>query len=157
MSAGKFKSIASLLALSLMFISLTGCQSLPEGMMNMDSKTIAAPTAGQASKGQYRVEVSGPMAKPRAQMGTITNQTTVQSALDASGALAKFRGADITVLRKTEDGRGLKMPVELQPGKKAVKFEQDYALHHGDRVIVTGKNGSMLDKVVTSLFGTQDF
>ena len=145
MSTGKLKSLAFLAALPLMVISLTGCQTFSSGLSGLDSQTLIAPTEGSASKGQYRVEITGPFAKPRAEMGTITNKTTVQTALDASGALAKFRAADITVLRKTEDGRGLKMPVQLQPSKKIVKFEQDYALHPGDRVIVTGKNIGMLD------------
>ena len=155
MWTGKLKSLACLAALPLMVLSLTGCQTL--GLPANPKSIPAAPIQGQASKGQYRVEITGPFAKPRAELGSITNKTTVQTALESSNALAKFRGADITVLRKTEDGRGLKMPVQLQPNKKVVKFEQDYALHPGDRVIVTGKSMGVLDKFVTDVFGDQDF
>ena len=46
-----------------------------------------------------------------------------------------------------DKGQVLKMACEFQPGKPLIKFEQDYALHKGDRILIQPKK-NFLEKLI---------
>ena len=131
-----------------LFSSLSGCSTL-SGLNDSSQNPIAASSAGT-----YQVEFSGGFAKSSVYQGTLDEPHTVQTALERSGAIKKFRDMDITVLRIVEEtGRGLKMPIRYDAGKKSVSPEQDYALFPNDRILVESVSNSMLDKMVDSVGG----
>ena len=128
-------------------MGLSGCA----GLATVNEKNV--PTQ-QASLGSYRVEMSGGFGKPAIYNGTLDGPLTVQSALERSGAIKKFRNMDVTILRIVEEtGRPLKMSVSFNPRKNTITPEQDYALLPGDRIVVEAASNSMLDKVVSSVSG----
>lgn len=121
--------------------SLTQAQALPAG-------------AAQAQKAQgvYEVHMKGGFSKETVSRGVIDGPITVQTVLERSGAIEKFRNMDITIMRVVkESGQGLKLPVDFQGGKDAVKPEQDYAIHPNDRIVIVSKSNSAIDKIVDSL------
>lgn len=82
---------------------------------------------------------------------------TVQDALEKSNVMKKHRSMDIEVLRVVETAdagpRGLRMKVMYVPGEKSVIAEQNYALHDGDRIVITPISNDPVSKVVTLLNG----
>ena len=104
----------------------------------------------------YQVEMSGSFKKASVFQGEIDGPITVQTALERSGAISKFRGMDIMIYRVVkETNRGLKLPVDYQYSEKAVVSHQDYALHPNDRIVVTSMSNNALDKFVDALTGGQ--
>ena len=119
--------------------SLTQAQALPAG-------------AAQKAQGVYEVHMKGGFSKETVSRGVIDGPITVQTVLERSGAIEKFRNMDITIMRVVkESGQGLKLPVDFQGGKDAVKPEQDYAIHPNDRIVIVSKSNSAIDKIVDSL------
>jgi hypothetical protein len=83
--------------------------------------------------------------------GNIGQGATVQSAIEASGATKKFRKMDVAVMRKVEgDYKPLRMSSDYNATKKKIRPETDYALQHGDRIVITPKSENQLLK----MFGT---
>lgn len=110
--------------------------------------------APSGPQGMYLVDMVPFMGESISHKGQIRNNMTVQNALEESGALKKFRKMEVQLYRIVQgSGRTLNMPVEMQPGKKLVKFEQDYALHPGDRIVVKPGGGAGLEKVFGALAG----
>lgn len=125
----------ALVPLLLVLACQIGCTTIAMGKKG----ELPLGSAGASSK-SYTVEVVSPYSKGQVHRGPITEGLTIQSALDASGVLKTHRNPVLTVYRKLPDGAGtLKLACEFQPGKRLVKYEQDYALHAGDRIIVEPK------------------
>ena len=104
------------------------------------------------SAGMYQVQTTGGFSKPTMFQGELIGDVTVQDALEASGAISKNRGLEVVVMRVVEDtGRGLRMPVDYDSRKKAVSPEQNYSLHPNDRIVVTARSTSPLDKFVKAI------
>jgi hypothetical protein len=100
----------------------------------------------------YFVEMQKNFGEPKIYKGAITQPTTVQQALDESGAKKQFSSMTVDVHRKLPTGGVLKLPVGFKKGKQ-VKYEQDYALHPGDRIVVHPQSNSPFDKFVDSVLG----
>ena len=127
----------------------SGCCSLPS------AQNLAIPTAATAAtqaaepQGVYEVQMQGGFSKASVSRGVIDGPITVQTVLERSGAIDKFRNMDITVMRVVkENGQGLRLPVDYQPGKKLVRTEQNYAIHPNDRILISSRANSTLDKVI---------
>lgn len=104
--------------------------------------------------GAYRVEMSNMFGSPAIYDGVIDGPITVQTALEQSGAIGKYRNMDVSILRIVEEtGRPLKMVVDYMPSKKMVRPEQDYAIMPGDRIIVQPQQNGMLERLSSSTKG----
>ena len=100
--------------------------------------------------------MGGSFKKASVFQGEIDGPITVQTALERSGAISKFRGMDIMIYRVVQEtNRGLKLPVDYQYRERAVVSHQDYALHPNDRIVVTPTSNNALDKFVDTLTGGQ--
>jgi len=132
-----FKSIlqaSTILALGGLLLAASGCSALPQTQNQILPAGAAATTE---SPGVYEVELRGNFGKASRAQGVIDGPITVQTVLERSGAIKKFRNMDITVLRVVqENGHGLKLPVDYQAGEKSVRPEQDYAIHPNDRILI---------------------
>ena len=126
----------------------SGCNLIPK----INDQSLPAESAEAGPTAYFYVEMHKNFGEPKVYKGAITKPTTVQNALDESGAFKQFSGMKIDVYRQLPDGGALKLPVEFKSGKQ-VKYEQDYALHPNDRIVVRPKSNSPLDKLVDSVFG----
>lgn len=128
---------------------LSGCSSLPKfGKTDLPPETSAS--AQQQAK--YVVELHSNFGKPKLYEGVIGEATRVQDALEASGAMKQFSSMSVDLYRPVPGNLPLKLVVEFK-GKKQIRYEQDYALHPGDRIIVKPKSDSPIEKMVTQVFG----
>lgn len=141
----KLSNRSGLLASFVITVALfaSGCQTMGTfGNKNIPTDNSAKSTA------QYQVVMAPAVGKAQVYTGNISENLTVQGALEESGALKKFRTMKIDLFRVVEgSGQTLKMACELQPSKKIVKFEQDYQILPGDRLVVTADNGG-IDKIL---------
>lgn len=131
---------------------LTGCTSV---FPKLDANQIAAEAGSPAaaSTANFFVEMHPIVGKPKVYQSEISKPTRVQEALEASGALKNFSKMQVDVYRQLPNGVTHKLPVEFKKNKKVVKYEQDYALHPNDRVVVRAAANSPLDKFVDQVFG----
>ena len=129
-------------------IAASGCSTLNFGA----SQAAVTPTVSPDSRGAYLVQMSGGFSKASSYKGDLDGPITVQTALERSGAIEKFRSMDVALFRIVEEtGHPLRLSVPYSPRKKSVMPENDYALHPNDRIIVESKTNNALDKLVDSL------
>ncbi len=124
----------------------TGCSTLPSSLSaNGLFKDGAKSPVATGSQAQYLVDMQMSIGGGKKYRGTINEGTTVQSALTASGATKKFRKMDVVVMRKVEGiYKPLKMTCDYNSAQKAVRPETDYALQHGDRIVISPKSDNQL-------------
>jgi hypothetical protein len=115
----------------------------------------AIPT--EAANEKYYVELYPSFWKPSRFEAPLTPGLTIQNALKDSGALRKFRGMDITLIRMVpEKGEPLMLQIDFSVAKNCVEVSQDYALHPNDRIVVKPSSASAIDKAVESIFGKRE-
>jgi len=125
-----------------------GCSSFPGWNRVFDRSLDQATTNSQ---GAYRVEMGNMFGSPTIYDGSIDGMITVQTALERSGAVNRYRHMEISVLRIVEEtGRPIKMVVDYQPSKKSVRPEQDYAILPGDRIVIQPQQNGMLERLTSS-------
>ena len=147
------KSLFSTLGLLGLVFVLSGCSSL--SMLPSGKMEVPPASEQENAQGMYLVDIHPSFAKKTSYKGQLRPGMTVQNALEESGAFGKVKGMEVDLYRIVEGkGRTLKMPVELQKGKRVVRFEQDYAVHPGDRIVVKAKS-SALDGVLNRLGGSE--
>lgn len=148
-----FGSRFACLSALIVVCGLSGCSTFG---LNTANQMTEIPTN---ATNLYRVEMHANNGEPTIHDGVITalsdgSPFTVQSALEDSGAIDRFKRMEINVYRKVEgSSRGLKMPVTYEPGRDAVRVDQDYALHPGDRIIVKPIKQSILSVIQGGLTG----
>jgi len=129
----------------------TGCSTLPSSLSSGAFSDSSAPPVASGSQAQYLVDMQMSYGGSKKFKGNIGRGATVQTAIDASGATKKFRRMDVAVMRNVEgDYKPLKMSANYNSSKKMISPETDYALQHGDRIMITPKSESQLLK----MFGT---
>ena len=130
----------------------SGCSMLPNKSIKTSELPTESTTASAAAPGpaKYFVEIHTSFGQPKLYTGTITEPTTVQQALNKSGALKHLNSPQADLYRLLPGGNPpLKMPVEFKG--KQVKYEQDYALHPNDRIIARNKSNSTISDLVDTL------
>ena len=147
--SGYQNRICQLAIVTLVASLLTGCTSV---FPKLDTKSITAETETDAAPAAFFfVEMHPIFGKPKVYRGEITKPTTVQMALEESGVLSDFSKMKVDVHRLLPNGATHKLPIEFKKNKQ-VKYEQDYALHPNDRVVVRAESNSPLDKLVDQVF-----
>jgi hypothetical protein len=116
-----------------------GCASLGSGLQQ------ATPPV---ALGTYTVQTVGGMFGNKTKNYPLREGLTVQTVLEESGQLSLNRNFEIDILRKTDVEMGVvKLPVQFDAGKHRVKFETDYAIHPGDRVVIRSLAYSPFEQV----------
>lgn len=101
------------------------------------------PTEPVAGGQQFQVIQVSPVGTKQVYTGTITDQLTIQGALEQANAIKQFSNVEVDLFRRVpESGQTLKLACEFQPGKKIIKYEQDYQILPGDRLVVTAEGNS---------------
>jgi len=128
---------------------------IQSGCSTLDTASRSAPIGANPAdaSGMYAVNVFPSFGgKEVSFKGQIRGNMTVQNALEESGAVKTARSSEIQLYRVVKgSGRTLKLPVELQSNGRTVKFEHDYALHPGDRLVVRGTTGSGVVKILEQI------
>ena len=104
--------------------------------------------------GQYQMQLIPSRGQPSVEKINITGPLTVQDALEASGAIKKFRGMKISLGRIVKDkSELLKLPVEYQMRSKSVRDEQNYQILPGDTITVSPLKSDTIDKLIKTATG----
>ena len=126
---------------------LSGCQTLalqPEA----NAKMIPADA------GMYQIQLDPAFGKTTVSKGVITENMTVQDALEQAGAGAKFRGMSISLSRlNKEHGGVLKLPIDYDFKTRSISPHQNYALHPGDSISVKAKSNGSIEKMSSAMTG----
>ena len=139
----------------LVLLMSTGCSSLPSALSpgGLFNEPVSAPVS--TSQPQYLVDMTTSFSQKQYR-GNISSGATVQKAIEESGAIKKFRSMDVTVARKIEGVfQPLKMTCLYNANKRMITPETDYALKHGDRILVTPQSQNQLLQALGSLTETQ--
>ncbi len=126
---------------------------------NLGCATLGPPAPpeqpARASHASYKVIFGTTEGNvPEIYEGVLDGNITVQDALQASGALNKFRkGMTVDLARRLETGRVLKMPVNYDSKSKQVMEEQNYAIHPGDEILVRREDNGMFQAVFGNMKG----
>lgn len=85
----------------------------------------------------------------------LTAESRVQDVLDASQATKKFRNLEVFIMRRTNHASQpvLRMDCNFDRKKRQISWESDYAVIHGDRIIVREDRSDPFQKIVTSVLG----
>lgn len=117
---------------------VTGCASFAN--FGLNDQYDDEPGSDPAKK--YTVEMGNMMSRPTIYEGKFEENMTVQTALEKSGAIRRYRNMDVAIERTVEEtGQPLRMVVQFWPAKRSVAPEQDYALIPGDRIVVEQASG----------------
>ncbi len=135
-----------LAALNIALLAFAGCTTLNVGKLGITGDD--APPTGAS----YALEIHSYVSATKTMSEPFHDGMTVQDALTQSGALTFHKNVEIDVLRR-EGNQWVRMPVEYDVGKRHVKFEQDYALHPDDRVVIRPKTTNPIDAAF-NLFGS---
>ena len=140
-TALSFFCVAALLLMS------TGCSTLPLG-----AGAAATTGAATANAGQYQLKMESTFGGSKMYTGNIDGPVTIQTALERSGALKKYRDMEINVFRKIEGSyQPLKMTASFDARKRLVRPETDYGLRAGDSVLVQPKTQAPFSDVLGTL------
>jgi len=136
------RSIATLLTI-VCLTHFIGCVSVP---------TSAPSASAPVAVGTYTLQTSGSFLGKSVKNYPVRNGMTVQNVLEDSGQLSRHRNFDIDVIRKMEESPGfVKMPIQFDPTKHRIKFETDYAIYPGDRVVIRPRSYSAFEQAAEML------
>ena len=131
-------SILTCVCIALAATVSTGCSSLPLSQATPD--IVGEPPA---AAGQYLLRMETAFGGAKSFKGDIDGPVTIQTALERSGALKKYRNMNVDLFRKVEGAyQPLKMPAVFDAGEKMIRPETDYGLRAGDSILVTPKTES---------------
>ena len=146
---GISSTVFASLGLSLFLLS-SGCTLYNPTKTSMGEQAI--PVSKTAN--QYAVHMKDWRGDAKVYRGVFEESITVDDALVAAGAKRKYRSMEIDVMRRDpKSGRMIKLAADYDTRKKRIKFEQDYAVHPGDQIVVRPKSGGAMEKLVHSVFG----
>jgi hypothetical protein len=137
-----------LLAAVALLSGLTGCsafQERPSPQLNAQLTPPDGPVVQPAAK--YVVEIRPKKGQPKSVEKDLTEPMHVQSALEKSGALNKYKRMDLELYRPLPNGGWHKMRLDFDRSSRQVPPEFDYSLLPGDRVIVTEDPRTIIDDI----------
>ena len=130
----------------------TGCQSFDFESHEVAEESSLTPKAEVS--GQYQMQLIPSFGNPSVEKVDIIGSVTIQDALEASGAVEKFRSMKITLGRVVKDKAALlKLPVEYEVRSKTVPDHQNYQLLPGDTVTVSPNSSGPIDQLFEKITG----
>ena len=148
-----------MLAVSLVILG-SGCSSVSsssfanpfESLMPKSAEsTTAQQMPREGSKNLCTVEFRTRYKQPQVIQIPITDGMCVQDALKTSGAQKRFSRMDVELARQVPKSGWLKMEVNYDNSKRTVESAFDYAIHPGDRLIITEDNSTTIDRMLTKM------
>ncbi len=141
-NSGTVLAMVGALLLGASLLSTVGCASF-----NQAGKR-ELPQADPSQ--QYYVEMHNVVGKSEIYTGQLEGDDTVQTALEKSGAIRKYRHMEVAVMRTVaETGHPLRMVVQYSPRERRVVDSENYAIMAGDRIVIEAASTSLLDRLTT--------
>lgn len=135
---------------------LTGCSALgTAGLTSVPlpggpaGETAAAPAPDQTS---ITIELRQEGREPQRRQVAFREGMHVQEALEAAGAVKRFRRMNIDLVRVVS-GQRQKLPAKYKHTVRRVDPLYDYALYAGDHLIVTEDSTTAFDDMLNSVTG----
>ena len=128
----------------------TGCQPI-----NFQGKS-EIPAMESESQGMCQVQIVPQFGRARVEKLPIEPGMTVQSILESTRVVNKFRAMDISLSRMVEGSPTsavLKLPRDFDVTSRTVVSHLDYAIHPGDTVTIRSKPSGSIDKLIDSVTG----
>ena len=140
---------AMLLAMLGIVSGLAGCSAFREKVSPQLQSELTPPNGPVVQPAaKYVVEIRPDEGKPQAVEKDLTDPMHVQTALENTGAMKKFRRMDLELYRPLPNGGWHKMRLEYDHANKQVPPEFDYSLLPGDRIIVTEDPRTIVDDIM---------
>ena len=129
-----------------------GCQTLTLGNLSGTDAPLQAATSPGEKSPTYTVQYHPSEGRPEKIDIPWEEGVCLQDALVRAEALKRFRRANIELYRKPPDQElYCKMEVHYDRGKRAIPPLYNYAVHPGDRLIVTEDPSDALDDMLETL------
>ncbi|MHB8969098.1 MAG: hypothetical protein ACYC3X_03355 [Pirellulaceae bacterium] len=132
----------------LAFASTVGCSTLHTGLSTSLEQQAAEP------KGDLRevvvVELRNGKNGHEYLRAPLKENMLVQDALKGSGAISRFRRMDIVLVRETQNGQKVRLPVKYEVAQQQVVDSNNYAMHAGDWLEVTEDTSTILERMIES-------
>ncbi len=138
------QSISYLVLFGVMVVATTGCKSF-----------VRKPVQKELPPGtpQYLLSMKGEGWGTGVDVrGEYKQDMRIDDVLEEHDLKRKFKNMDIQIIRRVpESGQFVKMPVIYKAADRAVKPEQDYAIHPNDQIIVKQVINTMLDRFIDQI------
>ncbi len=145
----RFHRRATLLAVLAISSGLVGCSAFREKVSPQLQSELTPPNGPVVQPAaKYVVEIRPADGKPQSVEKDLTDPMHVQTALEKTGALDKYRRMDLELYRPLPNGGWHKMRLEFDRAQRQVPPEFDYSLLPGDRIIVTEDPRTIVDDVL---------
>ena len=144
--------------LMLASISGSGCQTISASISPLFGVSSEASVSDGNSQIQpsrtVTVEFYPNRGRPKRTEVAFQDGMVAEDVLQKTGALRRFRRETIQVARFAPSGNDpVKMEVHYDRAKKQITPGTNYAIHPGDRIMVTQDTTTMVDDLMGSLLG----
>jgi hypothetical protein len=129
--------------------STVGCGTLHTGLGTSLEQQAAEPTGDLRSMVVVELRNSG--SGHEYLRAPLKENMLVQDALKGSGAISRFRRMNLVLVRETENGQKVRLPVKYDVSKQQVVDSNNYALHAGDWLEVTEDTTTVLERMMGSV------
>jgi hypothetical protein len=137
------------LSIAAILSGLVGCSMFKEqATPKLTAEVTPGPAPNAPPPAKFVVEIRPEKGKPQAVEKPLADQTYVQTALEQTGALKKFKRVTVEVYRPLPSGGWHKMNLEFDRENHRVPPEYDYAVLPGDRIVVTEDTTSVMDDMM---------
>jgi hypothetical protein len=139
----------TVLATAAILSGLVGCSMLKEKTEpKLKAELTGGPSPSGPSPAKFVVEVRPEKGKPQSVEKPLSETIYMQTALEQTGALKKFKRATIEVYRPLPSGGWHKMNLEFDHDNNRLPPEYDYAVLPGDRIVVIEDTTTAFDDVM---------
>jgi len=139
----------TVLGMTAILSGLVGCSMFKEhATPKVGAEITAGPQPDGPPAAKYVIEVRPEKGKAKAVEKQLSEPIHIQTALEQSGALKKFKRSEIIVYRPLPNGGWHKMNLEYDKENNRVPPEYDYAVLAGDRIVVTEDPRNIVDDVM---------
>lgn len=139
----------TVLGIAAILSGLVGCSMFKEqATPKLGAEVTPGPQANAPPAAKYVIEIRPEKGKAKSVEKQLTDPIHVQTALEQSGALKKWKRSEIVIYRPLPSGGWHKMNLEHDKENNRVPPEYDYAVLPGDRIIVTEDPRNMMDDMM---------
>jgi hypothetical protein len=136
----------TVLGMAAILSGLVGCSMFKERPTpQLGAEVTPGPQPDGPPAAKYVIEVRPEKGKSKSVEKQLTEPIHIQTALEQSGALKKFKRSEIVMYRPLPSGGWHKMNLEYDKENNRVPPEYDYAILAGDRIVVIEDPRNMLD------------
>jgi hypothetical protein len=136
------------LGMAAILSGLVGCSMFKDkATPKLGAEVVPGPASDAPPPAKFVVELRPEKGKPQSVERTLGEPIHVQTALEQTGAIKKFKRATVEVYRPLPSGGWHKMSLEFDKETHRIPPEFDYAVLPGDRIIFTEDTNTVFDDI----------